>query len=68
MYILNDIAKERLLQFKLKAVAGIVGINYDNLSKMIKQDKPCIKLTAYALTKFLDKEAEIKDYFDKKGE
>lgn len=66
MYILTEDAKKELLYFKLGAVASEVGINYDTLSKMIKQNKPCIKLTAYAITKFLSSEKEITDYFIRK--
>ena len=63
MYILNDKAKELLMNFKFKWVANTVGINPDTLSKMVKQGKPCMKLTAYCLTKLLNADAEIEDYF-----
>ena len=68
MYILNEKAKELLRMYKLYTVAKTVGINTDTLSKMIKQNKPCIKITAYCITKFLNSDAEIEDYFEKKGE
>lgn len=65
MYILNDKAKFLLEQYKLKVVAERVGMNYRNLSSMIKHNKPCIKITAYAITKFLDKDLEINDLFER---
>lgn len=66
MYVLKEETKTMLLPYKLKAVAETVGMNYDTLSKMIKQNKPCIKLTAYCITKYLDSEKEILDFFDRK--
>lgn len=63
MYILNDKAKKLLMNFKFKWVAKTIGINPDTLSKMVKQDKTCMKLTAYCLTKLLNADAEIEDYF-----
>lgn len=63
MYVLNDKAKELLKNFKIGRIAEIVGINRYTLSCMIKKDKPCMKLTAYCLTKLLNADAEINDYF-----
>lgn len=65
MYTLKDSTKLMLEPYKFGAVAKEIGINYDTLSKMIKQDKSCIKLTAYAITKFLNSEKEIEDFFDR---
>lgn len=66
MYILNDKAKDLLSYYKIKLVAQAIGINATTLSDMIKKDRSCIKLTAYCLTKFLNPEAEIQDYFTRK--
>lgn len=63
MYILNDKAKELLSHFKYKWIAKTVGINASTLSAMVKKNKPCMKLTAYCLTKLLNADAEIEDYF-----
>ena len=63
MYVLNDKAKELLSHFKFKWIAKTIGINPDTLSKMVKKNKPCMKLTAYCLTKLLNADAEIDDYF-----
>ena len=65
MYILKDETKLMLAPYKLGAVATEIGINYDSLSKMIKQNKSCIKITAYAITKYLNNEKEIADFFDR---
>lgn len=66
MYLLNNEAKERLNQYKLKKVAETIGINPRTLSDMINKNRTCIKLTAYSLSKYLDKDAEIVDYFTRK--
>lgn len=63
MYRLNDKAKKLLSNFKFKAIAEIIGINASTLSAMVKKNKTCMKLTAYCLTKLLDANAEIDDYF-----
>ena len=63
MYVLNDKAKNLLMNFKFKWIAKTIGINPDTLSKMVKKNKPCMKLTAYCLTKLVNADAEIDDYF-----
>lgn len=68
MYKLKEETIEMLKLFKMNAVAERVGMNYRTLSEMINKDRPCIKITAYALTKFLDSEKEIEDLFDRAGE
>lgn len=68
MYTLKEETKKRLLPYKLCAVAKEIGINYQSLSDMIKKNKPCMKLTAYCITKYLDSEKEILDFFDRKEE
>lgn len=63
MYILKEETKELLKKYKQKAIAKEVGINPISISQMIRFNKPCIKLTAYCLTKFLNSDAEINDFF-----
>ena len=65
MYCLKEETKEMLKPYKLYAVANTIGINRITLSKMIKENKPCMKITAYCLTKFLDSEKEILDLFNR---
>lgn len=66
MFTLKEETKRLLSLYKLKSVASEIGINYTTLSDMIKRDKPCMKLTAYAIAKLLDGNKEILDYFDRK--
>lgn len=63
MYKLKEETKVLLGFYKRNAVAKTVGMNYMTLGEMIKNNRPCIKITAYALTKFLDSEKEIEDFF-----
>jgi hypothetical protein len=66
VFTLKEETKRLLSLYKLKSVASEIGINYTTLSDMIKRDKPCMKLTAYAIAKLLDGNKEILDYFDRK--
>jgi hypothetical protein len=66
MYILNEVAKSKLKYMKYSDVARTIGINAETLSEMVRKDRPCLKLPAYAITKFLDSEKEISDFFDRK--
>lgn len=42
-----------------------IGIAEETFSRILNRKRKCSKVTAYAITKFFDKEAEIEDYFDK---
>ena len=66
MYYLNEETKEKLKQYKITAVSKAIGIQYRTLSDMIKNNKSCLKLTAYALSKFLNNENEIENCFIRK--
>lgn len=60
MWVFKD--KEIAKMYNKAEMAKVVGLNADNLRKVIN-GKPCSKLVAYCITKFLDSEAEITDYF-----
>jgi hypothetical protein len=66
MYILKDETKELLKQYKLYFIAKEIGINRCKISNMLKKSEPCMKLTAYALSKFLNNKSNIETYFIKK--
>lgn len=66
MYILNEKAKKELSIYNISKVAKTIGINAQTLSEMIRKDRTCMKLTAYCITKFLDSDKEIEDYFIRK--
>lgn len=54
--------------FNKTQMAKVIGLNPDTLRRVINGKQECSKLVAYCITKFLDDEAEIEDYFVKKGE
>lgn len=54
--------------YNKQVMSGVIGIHPDTLRKVINGKQYCSKLVAYAITKFLDSDAEINDYFIKKGE
>lgn len=62
----KDLAKN----YNKTQVAKIIGLNADTLRRVINGKQVCSKLVAYCITKFLNKDAEIEDYFEliKKGE
>ena len=47
-------------------IAREVGIAEATLSRIINQKQICSKITAYCITKVINSEAEIEDYFEKK--
>ena len=66
MYTFKD--KEQAKEYNKTKMAEIVGLNADTLRRIINGKQECSKLVAYCITKFLNKEAEIENYFYKKGE
>lgn len=48
-------------------VAEYIGITIQTLSRIINGKQDCSKLVAYCITKFLNQDAEIEDYFYKKS-
>ena len=62
----KDLAKN----YNKTQVAKIIGLNADTLRRVINGKQVCSKLVAYCITKFLNSDATIEDYFEltKKGE
>ena len=65
MYIMKEETKKILSDRNLSAIGRTIGVNYNKISSMIKKGEPCIKKNAYCLTKYLDANKEIEDYFIK---
>lgn len=63
MYYLNEETKAKLLQYKFTHVASEIGITSQKLGRIVKKNEGCLRLTAYALTKFLDVEKNVEDFF-----
>lgn len=57
--------KEKAKMFNKTQMAKVVGLNADTLRRVINGKQECSKLVAYCITKFLNSEAEIEDYFKK---
>lgn len=64
MYIFKN--KEAVKMFNKTQMAKIVGLNPDTLRRVINGKQECSKLVAYCITKFLNSEAEIEEYFIRK--
>ena len=60
--------KEVAKTYNKEQMAKVIGLNPDTLRRVINGKQECSKLVAYCVTKFLNYEAEIEDYFIKKGE
>lgn len=64
MYIFNiKLGKPRINQ---TIASKIIGIAPPTLSKILNGKMACRKVVAYCITKYLDSEAEISDYFIRK--
>ena len=61
MWIFKD--KEVAKTYNKTQMAKVVGLNADTLRRIINGKQECSKLVAYCITKFLNSEAEIEDYF-----
>lgn len=66
MYEIKDTTIGKL--YNKETMAKIVGLNPATLRRVFNKKQQCSKLVAYCITKFIDKDAEITDYFEKKGE
>ncbi len=68
MYRFKD--REIMDMYNMKIVAETIGLHPDTLRRIAKGEQLCSKVTAYCLTKFLNCNSEILDYFDyeEKGE
>jgi plasmid maintenance system antidote protein VapI len=45
-----------------------IGINISTLSRILHKKQKCSKIMAYCITKYLDQNAEINDYFTRIGD
>lgn len=62
--------KLKLLDFKINKtkVSEEIGISRPYLTDILNGKKSCTKVVAFCITKYLNKDAEIIEYFYKKGE
>ena len=64
MYTFKD--KNVAKMFNKTQMAKVIGLNPDTLRRVINGKQECSKLVAYCITKFLNSEAEIEEYFIRK--
>lgn len=64
MYIFKD--RDVAKMFNKTQMAKTIGLNPDTLRRVINGKQECSKLVAYCITKFLNHEAEIENYFERK--
>lgn len=63
MYIFRDDVEIKINQ----SIAGeIIGLCQPTLSNILNRKVLCRKVTAFSITKYIDANAEIEDYFIKK--
>ena len=60
--------KEVAKTYNKEQMANVIGLSPDTVRRVINSKQYCSKLVAYCITKFLNSESEIEEYFIKKGE
>lgn len=63
MYEIKE--KGLLEEYNKIKVAEKIGLHPDTLRKVLNKKQQCSKLVAYCITKFIDNNAEIEDYFER---
>lgn len=66
MYVINDEGLRLLNLFKNKAIAETIGVAQITIGYIKNKRKPCNRQTAYCISKFIDKDSDVEDYFEKK--
>lgn len=59
---------EKFKNINQKNISKIIGITEFTMSRIINKKQNTSKMTAYCIVKAIDENAEIQDYFIKKGE
>lgn len=65
MYIFKT---EIPIKIKQTEASKIIGLTQPTLSNILNGKVACRKVVAFCITKYLNKNAEIEEYFIKKGE
>lgn len=70
MYYINlKLPLEKRIKFyNQKKASEEIGIAPETLCRILSGKRGTTKITAYCITKYYNKNAEIKDYFDYEGE
>ena len=65
MYILKENVNVKMNQ---TIASEVIGLSQQTLSNILNRKVACRKVVAFSITKYINENAEIEDYFDKKGE
>ena len=65
MYIFKDNVDVKMNQ---TIASEIIGLSQPTLSNILNRKVACRKVVAFCIAKYIDENAEIEDYFNKKGE
>lgn len=65
MYILKENVDVKMNQ---TIASEVIGLSQPTLSNILNRKVACRKVVAFSITKYINENAEIEDYFDKKGE
>lgn len=65
MYILKENVDVKMNQ---TIASEVIGLSQPTLSNILNRKVACRKVVAFCITKYIDDNAKIEDYFDKKGE
>lgn len=65
MYIFKENLNVKINQ---TIACEIIGLAQPTLSNILNRKVACRKVVAFCIAKYIDENAEIEDYFDKKGE
>lgn len=63
MYIFRDDVN---VKFNQKIACEVIGLAEPTLSNILNRKVTCRKVVAYCITKYIDENAKIEDYFIKK--
>jgi hypothetical protein len=64
MYIINEPIKFE----NVGKAAKEIGVNISTLSRILHRKQKCSKILAYCITKYIEQNAEINDYFTRIGD
>ena len=65
MYVFKENTNVKINQ---TIACEVIGLAQPTLSNILNRKVACRKVVAYCIAKYIDENAEIEDYFEKKGE
>lgn len=65
MYILKENVDVKMNQ---TIASEVIGLSQPTLSNILNRKVACRKVVAFCIVKYINENAKIEDYFDKKGE